>query len=45
MVCVETLALGKLELRQPILNFMAAQGYDVRGDTFINTIFVDRRLL
>jgi FkbM family methyltransferase len=42
VVCAET---GTGKHRQPILEFMAAQGYDVRGATFINTIFVDRRLL
>jgi FkbM family methyltransferase len=45
VVCVETLEFASRKVRQPILKLMAAQGYDVRGATFVNTIFVDRRLL
>lgn len=41
VVCAETTG----EARQPILDFMAAQDYDVRGGTFVNTIFIDHRLL
>jgi FkbM family methyltransferase len=37
VVCVETLAS-----RQAILKLMAGLGYDIRGATFVNTIFVDR---
>jgi FkbM family methyltransferase len=41
VVCVET---GR-NANPVIQKLMTAQGYDVRGGTFINTIFVDRRLL
>jgi FkbM family methyltransferase len=40
VVCVETSGA-----RQAVLELMAALDYDVRGATFVNTIFVDRRLL
>lgn len=43
VVCVETLEFGSRRIRQPILDLMSAAGYDVRGATFVNTIFVDRR--
>jgi hypothetical protein len=43
VVCVETIDHGTRAIRVPILEFMAAQGYDVRGGSFVNTIFVDRR--
>jgi FkbM family methyltransferase len=37
--CVETLA--GLEVNPQILNHMRSKDYDVRGGTFVNTIFVD----
>jgi hypothetical protein len=39
--CVETLV--GLEPSEPILRLMASKGYEVRGGSFVNTIFVDRR--
>ncbi len=39
--CVETLA--GLEVNQPILDLMQSKDYAVRGGTFVNTIFVDKR--
>jgi FkbM family methyltransferase len=41
VVCVET---GR-DANPAIHKLMAAQAYNVRGGTFLNTIFVDRRLL
>lgn len=41
VVCVET---GR-EANPAMQKLMSAQGYDLRGGTFINMIFVDRRLL
>lgn len=41
VVCAET---GR-EAKPAILKLMTAMGYDVCGGTFVNTIFVDRRLL
>jgi FkbM family methyltransferase len=43
VVCVDTLEFATRHLHRPTLEFMAARGYDVRGATFVNTIFVDRR--
>lgn len=43
VVCVDTLEFGTRRLRGAALELMAAKGYDVRGATFVNTIFVDRR--
>jgi FkbM family methyltransferase len=43
VICIETLEFGARRLRQPILKYLNGRGYDVRGGTFVNTIFVDRR--
>ena len=43
VVCVDTLEFGTRRLRGEALELMAAKGYDLRGATFVNTIFVDRR--
>ena len=43
VIVAETLELGGRHLETDILQFMAQQGYDVRGGSFVNTIFVDRR--
>ena len=45
VVCVDTLEVATRRQRTPILEFMVKQGYDVRGGTFVNTIFVDRALI
>lgn len=45
VVCVDTLEFGSRKQRLPILRFMAAQGYAVRGATFVNTIYVDQQYL
>jgi FkbM family methyltransferase len=39
--CVET--LDGLEVNRDIANHMQSKDYDVRGGTFVNTIFVDNR--
>jgi hypothetical protein len=43
LVCVDTLEFGTRRVRVKVLELMAAKGYDVRGGTFVNTIFIDRR--
>ena len=43
VVCVDTLEFGTRRVRVKVLELMAAKGYDVRGGTFVNTIFIDRR--
>jgi FkbM family methyltransferase len=43
VVCAETLEIGGRRVLGEIMQFMAANGYEVRGGSFVNTIFVDRR--
>jgi len=43
VLCVDTLEFNARRVRSPILEFMTDRGYDIRGATFVNTIFVDRR--
>jgi len=43
VVCVDTLEFNSRRVRTAVLELMAAKGYDIRGATFVNTIFVDRR--
>jgi hypothetical protein len=45
VVCVETLIFGTKGVASEILDFMSAKGYIARGGSFVNTIFVDGRLL
>jgi FkbM family methyltransferase len=45
VVCVESVEIGGRRLLAEILQLMAQQGYEARGGSFINTIFVDRRHL
>jgi hypothetical protein len=45
VVCVETVEIGGRRLLTEIMQLMAQNGYEVRGGSFINTIFVDRRHL
>jgi FkbM family methyltransferase len=45
IVCVETLKIGTTECVTAILDLMESKNYVVRGGTFVNTIFVDNRLL
>ena len=43
VVCVETVELGGRRLITEIMQLMAQNGYEVRGGSFVNTIFLDRR--
>jgi FkbM family methyltransferase len=43
--CVETLIYGSLQVEKAIVEFMQSKDYVPRGDTFVNTIFVDRHRL
>jgi FkbM family methyltransferase len=45
VICVDTIDFGSRKQRGEILKFVAAQGYDLRGATFVNSIYVDRALL
>ena len=44
VVCAETCKMDGT-INQDILELMAARGYEVRGGTFVNTVFVDRQAL
>ena len=43
VICAETLEIGGHRLLTDIPQFMAQKGYEARGGSFINTIFIDRR--
>jgi FkbM family methyltransferase len=45
VVCVESVEIGGRRLLAEIMQLMAQKGYEARGGSFINTIFVDRRHL
>lgn len=45
VVCAETLVFGTRRMDPAIGRFMASQDYEPRGGSFVNTVFVDRRLL
>jgi FkbM family methyltransferase len=45
VVCTETLIPGTSRHNPDTLALMAAQGYEVRGMTFPNTVFVDKKLI
>jgi FkbM family methyltransferase len=45
VVCVETVEIGGRRLLTEIMQLMAKNGYEARGGSFVNTIFVDRRHL
>ena len=45
VICVETLEIGGRRVLKEIMQLMAQKGYDARGGSFVNTIFVDRRHL
>ena len=45
VICAETVICGTKRTIPEIPAFMATQGYVVRGETFVNTIFVDSALL
>ena len=43
VICVETLEIGGRRVLTEIMQLMAKNGYEARGGSFVNTIFVDRR--
>ena len=45
VVCAETLEISGRRVLREIMQLMDENGYDVRGGSFVNTIFVDRRHL
>ena len=45
IVCAETLVVGTRQYVPEIGAFMESQGYVARGETFVNTIFVDKKLI
>ena len=45
VVCAETLEISGRRVIGEIMQLMAQNGYEVRGGSFVNTIFVDRRHL
>ncbi len=45
ILCVETLVWGTKKVETAIEEFVLSKGYDLRGRTFINSIFVDRKYL
>lgn len=45
VICAETLVTGTRKMVPEIAAFMGTQGYVVRGMTFVNSIFVDSKLI
>jgi FkbM family methyltransferase len=45
VICAETLVSSTTKTIPEIPEFMASQGYVVRGGSFVNTIFVDSKIL
>jgi FkbM family methyltransferase len=45
VICAETVWTGTSETKPETAAFMETQGYVVRGMTFVNTIFVDSKIL
>ena len=45
IICAETLISNSRKNRPEIADFMAKQGYVARGSSFVNTIFVDSKLI
>jgi len=45
VICVETLKVNSRQTIPEIERFLESKGYVVRGATFVNTIFVDSKLL
>jgi hypothetical protein len=45
IICAETLVTGTNQLVPEIAEFMQTKGYVVRGMTFVNTIFVDSKII
>ena len=45
IICAETLVSSTTQTRPEIPEFMASRGYVARGGSFVNTIFVDAKIL
>jgi FkbM family methyltransferase len=45
IVCAETILVGSSRIESRTIDLMRSNGYEVRGSTWANTIFVDARLL
>jgi FkbM family methyltransferase len=45
VLCAETIVAGTTNQETKVLDLMHAKGYTVRGETFLNTIFIDNRVL
>jgi FkbM family methyltransferase len=45
LLCVETSEINTGALREEIITFMASKNYAVRGGSFVNSIFMDRRMI
>lgn len=43
VICAETLEIGGRRVLGEILQLLTQHGYEVRGGSFVNTIFIDRR--
>jgi FkbM family methyltransferase len=43
VICAETLEIGGRRVLPEILQLLTQHGYEVRGGSFVNTIFIDRR--
>jgi FkbM family methyltransferase len=43
VICVESVEIGGRRLLTDTLQLMAQNGYEARGGSFVNTIFIDRR--
>lgn len=43
LICVESVEIGGRRLLSEIMQLMAQKGYEARGGSFVNTIFIDRR--
>lgn len=45
IVCAETILVGSSRIETRTIDLMRSRGYEVRGSTWANTIFLDARLL
>jgi Methyltransferase FkbM domain len=45
IICAETLVYHTTKIVTEIGDFMASQGYAARGASFVNTVFVDAKIL
>jgi hypothetical protein len=45
IICAETLVSSTTKTIPEIADFMSSQGYVARGSTFVNTVFVDTKIL